>query len=113
MRLAPQEIRTYFITTVTWGRRAILQSDRMASLMIEVLKTQAEKQRMSVHEFVVMPNHIHLVITPAADVSLEKAMQFVKGGFSFRAKKELGFSGEVWQEGYTEKRIIDAADYRE
>ena len=45
---------------------------------------------MQVHEFVFMPNHVHLLITPAPDVSLEKAMQFIKGGFSYRAGKELG-----------------------
>ncbi len=27
-------------------------------------------------------------------------MQLVKGGFSFRAKRELGFGGEIWQSSY-------------
>jgi len=34
-----------------------------------------------------MPDHFHLLITPAHEVSLEKAVQLIKGGFSFRAKK--------------------------
>ena len=59
-----------------------------------------------------MPNHVHLVITPATDISLEKSIQFIKGGFSFRAGRELNFRGEVWQKGFNEHRIRDASDYR-
>ena len=58
-----------------------------------------------------MSNHIHLILTPAPNVSLEKAMQFVKGGFSFRAKQELKYEEEIWQKGNDDHRIKDAADY--
>src|SRR5258706_9709280 len=56
-----------------------------------------------------MPDHIHVLITPLA--SLEKAVQFIKGGFSYRAKKELGSNMEVWQKGFSDHRIRDANDY--
>ena len=58
-----------------------------------------------------MRDHVHLILTPAPNVSLEKAMQFIKGGFSFRAKKELNFHGEIWQAGYDQHRIRDAEAY--
>ena len=58
-----------------------------------------------------MRNHVHLILTPAPLVSLEKAMQFIKGGFSYRAKKEMNFNGEIWQKGYNEHRIRDADEY--
>jgi putative transposase len=38
-------------------------------------------------------------------------LQFIKGGFSFRAKKKLQFGGEVWEKSFTNHRIRDAADY--
>src|SRR5207248_3058667 len=61
------------------------------------------------HEFVIMPDHFHIIITPLT--SLEKAVQFIKGGFSYRAKKELGSNLEIWQKGFTDHRIRDASDY--
>ena len=61
------------------------------------------------HEFVIMPDHIHVLITP--QTSLEKAVQFIKGGFSYRAKKEIGSNMEVWQTGFQDHRIRDANDY--
>ncbi len=60
-----------------------------------------------------MPNHVHILITVPADVSIEKAMQWMKGGFSFRAKKELGFAGEIWQRGFSDVRILDELSMRE
>ena len=62
------------------------------------------------HEFVIMPDHIHVILTPKT--SLEKAVQFIKGGFSYGAKKELGSNLEVWQKGFSDHRIRNASDYR-
>jgi putative transposase len=56
-----------------------------------------------------MPDHIHVLLTPKT--SLEKAAQFIKSGFSYRAKKELGSNMEVWQKGFSDHRIRDAEDY--
>ena len=36
-------------------------------------------------------------------------MQLIKGGFSFRANKELEFRGEIWQRGFSDVRILDEA----
>ncbi len=103
--------RTFFVTTVTWGRRSLFQTTRMADLFLDVLFDYAAQQRYSLHEFVLMPDHFHLLITPGPVIALERCMQLIKGSFSFRAKKELQFAGEVWEKGFTNHRIRDAGDY--
>jgi len=45
MQLAPQEIRTLFVTSVTDGRKAILQSHRMAGLLIDVMQQNRRRHR--------------------------------------------------------------------
>ena len=40
-------------------------------------------------------------------MSIEKTMQLIKGNFSFRARTELGFLGEIWQRGFSDVRIKD------
>jgi putative transposase len=112
-RVAPQEVRTFFISATAWGRRSVFQTERMAGLLLDVLRDYREKRRFQLHEFVLMPNHFHLLLTPAAGISLEKCVQYIKGGFSFRAKKELGYAGEIWQAGYNEHRVKDASDYQQ
>ena len=81
----------------------------MAKLLTDVLIHYARQNRYLLHEFVVMPDHFHLLITPLQ--TLERALQLVKGGFSFRAKKELGFAHEIWQPSYYDRRVRDADEY--
>jgi putative transposase len=107
MPRAPQEFRTYFITSATASRRRLFQVDQNATLLIDVLQEQRKKNRLQLHAFVIMPDHIHLLLTPAPEVSLEKTMQFIKGSFSFRMKSKLS----VWERSYTNHRIADANDY--
>jgi putative transposase len=101
--------QTYMITSSTWGRRSLFSREIWANLLIDTLY-HYRGTAYSLHEFVVMPDHIHVLLTPKT--SLEKAVQFIKGGFSYRAKKELGSNMEIWQKGFSDHRIRDASDYR-
>jgi putative transposase len=81
----------------------------MAALFVDVLLHYRAQGKYMLHEFVVMPDHFHLLITPRE--SLERTMQLIKGGFSFRAKKELGFMHEIWQPSFYDRRVRDAEEY--
>jgi len=85
----------------------------MAQLFIATLQRYREQHKFQRHEFVVMPDHFHLLLTPAPEVPMEKTVQLIKGGFSFSVKKELNPNLEVWATGYTEHRVKDAAGYRQ
>jgi putative transposase len=100
---APQEIRTYFVSTVTANRRRLFQVDANARLMMDVLQHYRAQGRFALHAFVIMPDHVHVLITPAPDVSLEKAVQFIKGGFSFGLKSKR----DVWERSYNEVQILE------
>lgn len=82
--------RTFFITSSTAGKRNLLQSDRSAKLFIDVLYAYRAQGKFRLHEFVVMPDHFHLLMTIDSEITIERAIQFIKGGFAFRAGKELG-----------------------
>ena len=99
----------YFITGSTFQKRNILQSDRLAGLFHDVLLNYRARGKYLLHEFVVMPDHFHLLISPRE--SLERAMQLIKGGFSFWAKRELGLTHEIWQPSFYDRRVRDAEEY--
>ena len=52
-----------------------------------MLRSYVAGRKFQLHDFVVMPDHVHLLITVGGDMTIERAMQFVKGGFSFRLRK--------------------------
>lgn len=98
---------TYFVTANCASKRALFQVERNASLMFSVLQSYREHYKL--HSFVIMPDHIHLLLTPAE--TLERSMQLIKGGFSHRYHKELGGLKDVWQTGYADHRCRDREDF--
>ena len=107
-RLAPQETRTYFVTSVAAQRRSLFQVTETAELMVKTILHYHAQNKFLLHGFVVMPDHLHALITPAPDVSLEKAVQYIKGGFSFRLKSKH----DVWMQGFNESQIQSAEKFR-
>ena len=80
-------------------------------LLSDVLRANVAAGKFQLHDFVIMPDHLHLLMTLPGDVTIEKAMQLIKGGFSYRLKREFGFQGEVWQRGFSEVRIDDGQSF--
>ena len=80
-------------------------------LLIDVLRLNVAAGKFQLHDFVLMPDHLHLLMTLPGDVTIEKAMQLIKGGFSYRLKTEFGYQGEVWQRGFSEVRISDEQSF--
>ena len=103
MRLKPQ---TYALTINT---HAAIASSRTANaeLLIATLARYRDQARFLLHAFVVMPDHFHVRLTPTE--STAKAVQLIKGGFSFAVRNQ--FAGEVWHTGHHEHRNRDASDY--
>jgi putative transposase len=68
------------------------------------------EKKFHLHAFVLMPDHVHLLLTPAEDVTLERSVQLIKGGYSHAFGVEFGKHKEVWQRGFTDHRIRDDGD---
>src|ERR1700693_2140084 len=103
--LATSDSNTYFITARTWNGIALFQSTRVADLLLATIFNYRDADKFLVHEFVVMPNHLHILITNSSGTTVERVVQLIKGGFSFRAGKDLGVKTEIWQRGYVDHRI--------
>jgi putative transposase len=98
--------RTFFVTSVTAQRKIIFARDTAATLLVDVFLDYRKQQKYLLHDFVIMPDHFHALLTPSGEISLERAIQFIKGGFSFRLKSGL----PVWQASFTNHRVRDAED---
>jgi putative transposase len=99
--------RIFFATTRTSMGKRLLQSERNANLLIDVLHSLVAEHKFKVRDFVIMPDHIHLLIELRDDMTIEKAMQLIKGRFSYRLSHECGYKGEVWQRGFTEVQVMN------
>lgn len=102
---------THFVTFSTWQRRRLFVVESHARLFLKTLYGYRRQGRFELHAFVTMPEHVHLLLTPALGITLERAIQYVKGGYSRALGVELDRKGEVWQRGFTDHRIRDGADF--
>ncbi|HKV90969.1 MAG TPA: transposase [Candidatus Angelobacter sp.] len=84
----------------------------MAELFLETLFHYRDEKVYLLHEFVVMEDHIHLILTPSAKFSLEKAMQKIRGAFSFQVGKHVSSKLEIWQPSPTKHLILDEDDFQ-
>jgi putative transposase len=104
---------TYFITTNTWQRRALFRRETVAAIVEAAIFHYRHLGNFFVHRYVIMPDHLHVILTPAHSISLEKALQLIKGGSAHEIGKQLGMRFPVWQPGFTEHQIRDARDFQE
>ena len=72
----------YFITSKTFRNQRIFAEDWACGLSVEVLKYCKEKYRFKLYGYVVLPDHIHLLIQPTSRDTVSDVMRHIKGRFA-------------------------------
>jgi putative transposase len=88
----------------------LFQSDKIARLFIDLMMLYRTQKKYLLHEFVVMRDHFHLILTPTG-ITLERAVQLIKGRFSFELNKNLKTKRDPWQPSFFDRRIRDPLEY--
>lgn len=94
-----------YITTATRDRRPIFEISRVAELFIETLLHYRTLGHYKLHAYVVMPDHVHLVVTPQC-ITLDQAVGLIKNGFAYR----LDTTPPVWEDTFTGYSIANNHD---
>jgi putative transposase len=103
--------KTYFVTASAYMHQNLFQRTETADLLLTTLFRYRDAGEFLLHEFVVMPNHIHLMLSVDDGHAIGRAVQIVRGGFSY-AMGQAGLKLKaVWQPSYYEHRVRDAAEY--
>ena len=74
----------------------LLARPELRQIVGDVLKHEADKD-YQLHEFVVMPNHVHVLVTPMGAQTLSESLQAWKSVSAHRINQALGRSGPFWQ----------------
>ncbi len=103
---------TYFVTSRTWGSRALFIKPPICEIFLETLFKYRQQGAYRLHAFVLMPDHFHALLTPSEETTLERSLQYIKGASAHRIGSELNFRFPVWQRGFSDHRIRDLGDYK-
>ena len=95
--MGPHQSNTYAISISTFLQHRHFQIEAHAELFLKTLLRYRQQQDFQLHGFAIMPDHIHLLITPVVDQALPKCIQLIKGGYSFAARTVT--QKEIWHPG--------------
>jgi REP-associated tyrosine transposase len=104
----------YFITICAHMQQNLFQRDEIAELMVATFFKYRDAGEFELHEYVVMPNHVHLLLSIGdQQQKLSRAIQLIKGGFSHSLRENGIVFRAVWEQRYYDRRVRDENEFAE
>jgi len=88
------------------NRETIFFTDEDRRMYLDWLREAAKQFACAVHAFALMPNHVHLLLTPQNEDSLSKTMQSLGRRYAQYFNQKQNRSGTIW-EGRYRSSLID------
>jgi putative transposase len=82
------------------GRRVVFETDNDRLVYLGLLQQHAKLQRLAVLGYCLMPNHVHLIVVPEREASLQTALRNAHGRYALYLNARQLTSGHVWQGRY-------------
>lgn len=103
-RLEPIEYtfawRVYFVTIRAFMDNVPFRRAELNDAMIELLRTEQERQHCNVYTYCLMPDHLHFLVSPRIDgISVLTFTDQYKGKATNTSWK-FGWRGKLWQPRY-------------
>jgi len=128
-----QSKQSHFVTFTCFHRRRGFDSPAVFDLFIEVLENMRQHFALCVYGYVVMPDHVHLLVSEPQRGLLADAIHFLKLSFAKRAATQfrapipdavaqvrarslganLGSAGVFWQKRYYDRNVRDEREFVE
>ncbi|MGC2400279.1 MAG: transposase [Acidobacteriaceae bacterium] len=106
----------HFVTTSCYRRLPLLNQPHNRDLLLDVLERVRRRYRFVVLGYVVMPEHLHLLLSEPERGNPSKVMQAIKQGFARRLLARLRAAGDprqgsLWRAPLDEGHIWQARFY--
>ena len=102
---------TYHVTSRTNDKIKVFSGYLGQRIMLLTLESAKVKYNFKLHNFCIMPTHIHLLITPADGTNLSRIMQWIKTQFAKYWNRIHGSTDHLWGSRFYARIIKDFRDY--
>ncbi len=92
------------------NRQAIFADAEDYQRLLDALREHATANQVAVHAYVLMSNHLHLLVTPQTTEGMSRTMQALGRGYVRHFNRRHGRSGTLW-EGRYRSTLIEAERY--
>ncbi len=93
------------ITTITYGRVPLFKDAKNAQILARIIQKQKAKGRFFLLGYVIMPDHLHMILVPQQPNDLSFVMQEIKKESARLINKRRKRKGKVWMDDYYEHTI--------
>jgi putative transposase len=101
-----QSKQSHFVTFSCYQRLPRLQDGLLCDIFVESLERTRRSYRFRVYGYVVMPEHVHLLVSEPVAEALAKAIQALKISVSRRAMHyRKGCDDTFWQKRYYDHNV--------
>ena len=110
-RLVPTG-KVFFVTT-NLRRGLPAFSPRERDALCKIIATVRARRRFRLPGYVLMPDHLHLLLLPAAEDTLAAVVQELKFVSGRTINKRRGTRGALWQKGFFDRFMRTAKEFLE
>jgi putative transposase len=103
----------YHVLTRGNNAQAIFHHEADYRRYLELLTAYAATHDLRVHHFVLMPTHVHLIVTPAAGEALSRAMRGLNLAYALSYQKRYRYQGHLWRGRFTSLPLDPESDLLE
>jgi len=91
-------------------RAACFREPEDRTFYLGLLEEFSVESKCAIHGYVLMTNHVHLLLTPCTDAGCSRFMKDVSQRYSQRCNRTWRRSGPMW-EGRFKSCLVDTSDY--
>jgi len=106
--------QSHFVTFSCYRRQALFCTPTTRDLFLETLERTRRQFSLRVYGYVVMPEHLHLLVSEPGSGTLADSLHFLKLSFAKQSiSAEHVDNGHFWQRRYYERNIRSYSDFME
>lgn len=106
--------QTHFVTFSCYRRMRLLNSDSLRQLFLQLLEEMRVAFQMRIFGYVLMPEHVHLLISEPREKCLADALHWLKLTFSKRSARLRASAGHpFWLRRYYDRNVSDHEEFVE
>jgi putative transposase len=104
---------THFITAPTFHRKRVFQNELFGEALTVALMHWRQQNALLLHDYVIMPDHVHLLITAPDNLDVSAAVHELLHGFAEDLSRQYGYGGRVWEPQFRDREVHNAEECAE
>ena len=113
LRRFQESRQSHFVTFSCYHRHPYLVTPELCDQFVRTLEDMRRRFELCIYGYVVMPEHVHLLLSEPPQARLAEAIHYLKLSFAKRVRslRPADQPGSFWQKRYYDRNLRDAREF--